>query len=644
MGSNLKNGKNKNSSYSNYGEFGPRPKSEINEIKLKSYAPKDETNVNFSTKLKKRSSYKQASKEKTSQETAKSVAKTTVHVMTIGAIAAVPAVATAVSISIFKSFEINVLHEEISYNSYVYQYEIDGNDDEYLLYLDNKYTQFVQPLKNGTNQGSFNDLKDDSTYKIYITSADGKETYYENSITTAEGGTLDNVRFPAIYYETSLIFDVGLDYTEYIENSLENFVFSLYNAQNDEHLYSYNLEKTEYYQGLSTYPKVDFYVDILEKDCYYILSYTVGGKPKQLQSEAFTFKVYSDPVTEFYGFEAENEVDLETRELTIYMSYEQYTDPLHDATLTITDLFTSKQLVLDVPVIYQQDVILNKDYFTDEDLLNHKFSLQLDYFIGERICHEIYDEYYFIEKVKESNFYYVFSPFELGNTGTETDFLLPFHCDFIDELECYDQFTFTIEGGNLDEFQYPLQIFTDTKTREWQIATLSTLQIGESYLSSVDQLLGNTYQFKVYTDYTDPETHEIESQKLIYSQDISFTQSSRTDVYGLRIPNNEINSDMYGTAQPIYLNDAQTIANMKIIYQTVSGREYEATIPNDVLPMALTGEIGIAPSWFSEDENFDFEQLTADLIEGTAIGITYETVNGATNTMMTHTGFKYTTM
>jgi len=83
---------------------------------------------------------------------------------------------------------------------------------------------------------------------------------------------------------------------------------------------------------------------------------------------------------------------------------------------------------------------------------------------------------------------------------------------------------------------------------------------------------------------------------------------------------------------------------MKIIYQTVSGREYEATIPNDVLPMALTGEIGIAPSWFSEDENFDFEQLTADLIEGTAIGITYETVNGATNTMMTHTGFKYTTM
>ena len=331
------------------------------------------------------------------------VAATVVSVTTISVIAGVGIVKQNRSSANFLSFEATE-HE------FFYVLRINSEDEKALFYIDvsNKDYENRQELRVGENEGVFEGLTPGKAYTVTV-KEDGfagatlyNETFYARSeeIPFSEESIEESsyedsseysepIQEPTWYGLTfdrkasfkDKTFEVALNYFDE-ENYYKDFVFTLYEPENDGVSYGFPLEKTTATQTIDV-ETADCFFDIIHGSFRYDLTAVVNGERISLEEELepFNFTDTSGAKSEVYSITFSEEANYLEGTFQVTLDYVDELDEfdsfflhLEEPTGASTDLYLIHQTETQTVTI---------ESFSDFRLSDVEYDYQLIVYTGE---------------------------------------------------------------------------------------------------------------------------------------------------------------------------------------------------------------------------------------------------------------------
>ena len=257
------------------------------------------------------------------------------HVVVGAAVVAVTTVATVAGINVISRNNASVTFDTISIGetSLIYYLELkDSEGDPFSIFVENDLYSASKPLEEGFNEGYFDDLTNNTRYRLYIQEQnDNKKVIYDTYFVTGEEETLPEsevfeVTFSSTANYMDYSFDVTLNYADE-RNVLSDFKLTITDLENSSKSKVFDLEKTtevQHIDGLADDETV--LLDVRNSSFKYRLDYVNNGSPKSLESDQIIkFDDNSGHTSEFRGVD-----------ISDYANFDTFT---FDVTLDVVDDF-----------------------------------------------------------------------------------------------------------------------------------------------------------------------------------------------------------------------------------------------------------------------------------------------------------------
>lgn len=262
--------------------------------------------------------------------------------------AAVVAVATiggGVGIKVISTNNASVQFQNIyigeTFMSYALELK-DANNDKFKIYVESPSYLAFNILEEGANEGSFEQLTPNSTYRIYVQEDnENKKIIYDSSFTTmADGGAKPEfwgVNFSESANYLDYTFTVSLSFFDEGEN-FSNFVLYVYDIDNVQMSKQFELEPTTEPQTLSGLGDDGRVIlDVRSSSFGYSLGYYEDGVEQMYESEeTIQFTDSTNSHSEMKGFTISETANFLTYEFGVTLDFVDDFNIITEPTLTMT--------------------------------------------------------------------------------------------------------------------------------------------------------------------------------------------------------------------------------------------------------------------------------------------------------------------
>ena len=218
----------------------------------------------------------------------------------------------------------------------------DSNNDKFKIYVESPSYLAFNILEEGANEGSFEQLSPNSTYRIYVQEDnENQKIIYDSSFTTmADGGV--KPEFWGVNFSESANF---LDYTFTVSLSFfdegehfSDFVLYVYDIDNVQMSKQFELETTNSEQTLSGLgDSGEVILDVRSSSFGYSLGYYEDGEERMYESEdIIQFTDSTNSHSEMKGFNISETANFLTYEFGVTLDYVDDFNIITEPILTMT--------------------------------------------------------------------------------------------------------------------------------------------------------------------------------------------------------------------------------------------------------------------------------------------------------------------
>ena len=445
----------------------------------------------------------------TSASAATAASGTVAGTIVAATVVAVTAIGTSVGITAISNNNATVQFENIyigeTFMSYALELK-DSNDTEFRLYVESPSYLAYNILQEGPNEGSFEMLQSNQTYRIYVQEqTDSRKIIYDSNFTTMADGTAQS-RFDGIYFSDSAnyldyTFTVTLSYFDENEK-FSDFILYMYDLEDPSKSKVFELEKTTQTQTLSGIGEDgSVLLDVRHSSFGYSLSYLDNNEEVMVESEdTIAFSDSTNSVSEVRGATISDYANFLTYTFGVTIDVQDDFDIISDFTLQMVNVpKTADDFIAEVVIplldTSEEQTIDYSEYNleTPEFIRSETFSFTLKWVEeGETKSLDLGTQNFNDSTNSKSEINSVFVDPEADLVANTFDVTV----DYVDDFQELDNFVLMLVAGSDDSTQGELNIEIPLeKTTETQ-----SILFSEYYPN--DPALLRTATFYVYFEYT----------------------------------------------------------------------------------------------------------------------------------------------
>ena len=310
-----------------------------------------------------------ASSSASAAATSSSVASTVVGATVV----AIATIGTTIGITAISNNNASVKFEYFNIGETYVDYFLileDTNDAPFKIWVENPVFKASKELMEGGNEGFFEGLSFNTSYRIYVKEdTDSGKIIFDSNFTTRES-QMHQPWFSDIYFSQDGNY---LDYTFGVTLSFfdpsdyyDNFVLTMYDTRRaDVKSKSFELEKTTDEQILSGLNETgEVVLDIRNASFTYVLTYTAGGEEVELSSdEPISFGDSSNAKSEVYSVSVSDYADIEMGTIEVTIDYDDDFGILDNFVLHLVDV---EEVTADISLAKTSDTQTINVYVGDD--------------------------------------------------------------------------------------------------------------------------------------------------------------------------------------------------------------------------------------------------------------------------------------